>query len=319
MPPASDGSAPLQPDVPVAATSAPAAAVPRATSTAPAAIPAVTHTPVVVQQVATTTPPIPTPEPESGTIAYGFLGVAVVIVGIAAYKLLSGQSTAKGGCDQIQAELEAKKAEQQTAWAAFSLQQTVIDALKDKLKEKVEDKVADMAGLGEAKRIYDDLSDKYEEAQKVLELLRSKSLSLESDVARLDAAYKVCVTGGVAAAAGKTFTLPTTNTLRGTVVENSLTDTAVLKKLDIKKTWTDGNWTLHDVRLSPKDASSFGKSLSDGPWYVHFWEEGSDTTLVVFKDKSFSIQQSKPETWTDAVEYGKSIGIPKEQLDFVRS
>jgi len=36
----------------------------------------------------------------------------------------------------------------------------------------------------------------------------------------------------------------------------------------------------------------------------------------VYKDRIFSIS-SKKTTWKEAVEYGKTLGIPDEQLDFV--
>ena len=38
---------------------------------------------------------------------------------------------------------------------------------------------------------------------------------------------------------------------------------------------------------------------------------------VVFKDKIFTIKHSDKSTRKDVVEYGKSVGIPEEQLDFV--
>jgi hypothetical protein len=57
------------------------------------------------------------------------------------------------------------------------------------------------------------------------------------------------------------------------------------------------------------------ENLEDGPWYIHLWELGKNTITVVFKDKVFTVTRSK-DTWREAVLYGKSLGIPEEQLDF---
>jgi hypothetical protein len=107
--------------------------------------------------------------------------------------------------------------------------------------------------------------------------------------------------------------------LRGTIVENSLKDPSVLQSLKIEKTWQDGSWTLHDVLVDEDEALKIGLYFADGPWYVHFWETGKDDVLVVFKDKHFRIKYSDKSTWVDAVAHGKSIGIPDEQLDFLKS
>ena len=37
---------------------------------------------------------------------------------------------------------------------------------------------------------------------------------------------------------------------------------------------------------------------------------------ILFKGKRFEIKFSDKSTWKDAVNYGLSIGIPAEQLDF---
>ena len=52
---------------------------------------------------------------------------------------------------------------------------------------------------------------------------------------------------------------------------------------------------------------------SDKPYYSHFYND--EEMIVIFKDKVFKI---KPHisTWTPIIDYGKTLGIPKEQLDF---
>jgi len=105
--------------------------------------------------------------------------------------------------------------------------------------------------------------------------------------------------------------------LRGTIVENSLADKEVLKSLQIVRTKQDGSWILHDVRVEEAQLPMLSNALTDGPWYMHFWELGTGNVKVVYKGKIFSVQSSDKSTWVDAVAYGRSIGIPNEQLDFL--
>jgi hypothetical protein len=105
--------------------------------------------------------------------------------------------------------------------------------------------------------------------------------------------------------------------LKGTIVENSLSDKDILSHLKIEKTYQDEGWILHDVLVEESQVADLAKSLDNGPWYIHLWEPGRDEIRVIFKDKTFVIKQSDKSTWTEAVAYGQSIGIPEEQLDFI--
>lgn len=105
--------------------------------------------------------------------------------------------------------------------------------------------------------------------------------------------------------------------LEGIIIENSLNNPDVLKTLEVVKTWEDGSWKLHSVRISAKQASSLSHQLADGPWYIHFWKENQNDVLVIFKNKEFWIKFDDKNTWKDALQYGLSLGIPKEQLDFL--
>lgn len=103
--------------------------------------------------------------------------------------------------------------------------------------------------------------------------------------------------------------------MKGTIVENSLADRNILLNLSVTKTWTDEDWILHDVVIDESQIESIQKALNSGPWYVHFWE--GDKIIVVYKDKIFTIKKSDISTWKEAIEYGKALGIPDEQLDFL--
>jgi len=122
---------------------------------------------------------------------------------------------------------------------------------------------------------------------------------------------------GYVYAANKLRTVPGADLYNATVVENSLANKDILSKVRIEKTWQDGDWTLHRVLVGREQIPDLAKALATGPWYIHLWQTGSDEVTVVFKDKIFTIKYSDKSTWVDAVAYGKSIGIPEEQLDFV--
>ena len=104
---------------------------------------------------------------------------------------------------------------------------------------------------------------------------------------------------------------------QGTIVENSLADTSVLSQLKVLKSWSSGKWKLHRVTATKEQVRSIGTFLADGPWYIHFWADNREDVVVVFKEKIFFIKHSDKSTWKEAVSYGKLLGIPEEQLDFL--
>lgn len=103
---------------------------------------------------------------------------------------------------------------------------------------------------------------------------------------------------------------------KGLIVENSLADADVLRKMKVDSSYRLGDWTLHEVRTTEGELPKFQTYLNGGPWYIHFWEEGGDEVKVIFKERTFDITYSDKSTWKDAVRYGQSLGIPLKQLDF---
>lgn len=49
-------------------------------------------------------------------------------------------------------------------------------------------------------------------------------------------------------------------------------------------------------------------------WYMHFWEKSD--IIAIFKNKISKFNYENKETWKAVLDYGHSIGIPDEQLDF---
>lgn len=102
--------------------------------------------------------------------------------------------------------------------------------------------------------------------------------------------------------------------LKGTIIENSLLSKDILSKVTILRTYHAEDWILHDVLLEENLISELSSSLAVGPWYIHVWEPGTDDVTVIFKNKIFKINYTDKSTWVDAIAYGISIGIPREQL-----
>ena len=66
---------------------------------------------------------------------------------------------------------------------------------------------------------------------------------------------------------------------------------------------------INRVRANVTDRILF-KRLS---FYAHFYRENE--LIIVYKDRVFSITTEK-SSWSEAIGYGKSLGIPASQLDF---
>lgn len=106
---------------------------------------------------------------------------------------------------------------------------------------------------------------------------------------------------------------------KGAIIENSLSDKSILDKVTIENTYQIDDWILHDVLVNEEQIPQLQKCLDNGPWYIHLWMPNRDDIKVIYKEKIFDIKFSDKFTWGKAIIYGKSIGIPEEQLDFLIS
>jgi hypothetical protein len=102
---------------------------------------------------------------------------------------------------------------------------------------------------------------------------------------------------------------------QGTIIEQSLENTDILKEFSITKTWTDEDWILHDIEVDEDAFLIIQRSLANGPWYVHMWRDNE--IVIIYKEKIFRVNRFDRDTWKEAIAHGLSIGIPKEQLDFL--
>ncbi len=119
------------------------------------------------------------------------------------------------------------------------------------------------------------------------------------------------------------------NTFIGVIIEESLRNKDVLKKVKIIKTKVEQvtekhktpwlkQWTLHTVEISENQANAIAKELSvaleRSYWYADF--KNKKHHFIIFQNKIFYIDRKSKEQYDEAKEYGLSLGIPAYQVDF---
>ena len=106
---------------------------------------------------------------------------------------------------------------------------------------------------------------------------------------------------------------------KGIIVEESLTDNRILNNFKIinvriSKEWNPADrWHLYTVQVSKDEIIRLSKNIKP-KWYMHFWK--GRNVIAIFKDKKFEFNFDDKSTWKPVVEYGLSLEIPKEHLDF---
>ena len=107
---------------------------------------------------------------------------------------------------------------------------------------------------------------------------------------------------------------------KGIIIRESLEKKDILNNLKVilveeEKSMGNSNekWHIYTVKVTREEIKKLQTHLKQG-WYMHFWD-GKDV-VVVYKNKIFGFNFDEKATWEDALEYGRSLGIPDEQLDF---
>lgn len=120
----------------------------------------------------------------------------------------------------------------------------------------------------------------------------------------------------------------------GVIIEESLTDKSVLNGLKVVSTKVEPvtpqhktpwltQWTLYTIEVPEADAPAIAERLSHalklsdregGNWYIDF--KNDTCHYIIFPNKVFTVDRSKPEQYKPVVTYGLTLGIPDYQLDF---
>lgn len=107
---------------------------------------------------------------------------------------------------------------------------------------------------------------------------------------------------------------------KGCIVEESLDDNRVLNNIEVVKVRITPEenpaerWHIYNALISEDEINKIHRHLKQS-WYMHFWKDNK--MIILFKGKKFVIDAKDKKTWVKAIEYGLSINIPKEQLDFL--
>lgn len=118
---------------------------------------------------------------------------------------------------------------------------------------------------------------------------------------------------------------------KGIIIEESLGDPSILSEVEILSTKVEPvrpefktpwvlQWTLHSVELPADRADRIVDEISKSidvehpRWYADF--KNDTHHYIVYLMKVFKVDLSDPTLYKEAKKYGRSIGIPEEQLDF---
>ena len=120
------------------------------------------------------------------------------------------------------------------------------------------------------------------------------------------------------------------NNYRGDIIEESLENKGVLKKVSILSTKIEtvtekhktpwlSKWTLHFVEIHENQAREIAEEISksldrDHAWYADFVNDTKH--YIIYRDKIFFVDRQSQEQYDDAKNYGVSLGIPEYQVDF---
>lgn len=122
------------------------------------------------------------------------------------------------------------------------------------------------------------------------------------------------------------------NNYSGTIIEESLTNKDVLKKVKIISTKVEpitdehktpwlSQWTLHAVEIPENEAQGVAEEISksldyshNSSWYADYKNDSHH--YIIFRDKIFYIDRKSKEQYDEAKRYGISLGIPEHQVDF---
>ncbi len=122
------------------------------------------------------------------------------------------------------------------------------------------------------------------------------------------------------------------NDFVGVIIEESLENKSVLKKVKILSTKIEyvvkkhqtpwlSKWTLHTIEVPAGKAKEIAEELSrsldgkhGGSWYADFKDKTSH--YIIFRNKIFFIDRTSKEQYAGAKRYGLSLGIPEYQVDF---
>jgi hypothetical protein len=79
-----------------------------------------------------------------------------------------------------------------------------------------------------------------------------------------------------------------------------------------------GDWGLYGIKVARKDLDATVTQIQshmrmDKPFYNHLYDD--EMLIVIFKERIFHAT-THASSWHEVRDYGRSLGVPVEQLDF---
>jgi hypothetical protein len=109
---------------------------------------------------------------------------------------------------------------------------------------------------------------------------------------------------------------------RGKVIQESLENPRVLDDTKIYLTDltqeedSDEPWHIHVVEVTREHIQKIAAVLHSRGVYAHFWD-AQKNLIVAFRDQLFEFNIDDARGRREAIEYGKTVGVPEEELDFL--
>ena len=112
-----------------------------------------------------------------------------------------------------------------------------------------------------------------------------------------------------------------TNEYKGLIIKESLSDCSILDKLTLIDILIENDqnqissfWHLYKVSVSIDEIFELQRFIKKRGWYAHFWND--KWIIVLYPDSIFKLDVTNKETWSRAIEHGRFLNIPNNQLDF---
>lgn len=108
------------------------------------------------------------------------------------------------------------------------------------------------------------------------------------------------------------------NMYHGIILDKEFKDSRFVNTFRIfnKRKSADSNWMLFGIEVEDQKLSETINAIQenlreDKPFYSHLYN--NEKLIVIFKKKIFYMTFNV-STWSEFINYGKSLGIPEEQL-----
>lgn len=103
----------------------------------------------------------------------------------------------------------------------------------------------------------------------------------------------------------------------GLIIRESLADHKIIQDMVIGKKLGE-KWIIYKIEFPNSRLNEvvnlLRKNIKKG-YYAHLYDENGKL-VVIFREKVFKLSANDKNTWIGAINYGLSLGIPREQLDF---